>query len=238
MQNTPTVTYVIVDDEPIAVEGLKRQLQPIEFLKHLESFNNPIEASNFLDANKVDLLFLDVSMPQLNGISLLKSLSNKPMVIFTTAYPIHAVEAFGLDAIDYLLKPFSFESLMRAVNKAVVKFNAKTGEKVADYTFVRSEGKYHKLYFNDVEYIEGMKDYVKVHSTGGVIAVAMNLSDIIEKFPKDVFSRVHKSYIVNKHKIANLNSYEIILGATTIPIGAAYRDNLHAEILVDRVITK
>ncbi|HYV91211.1 MAG TPA: LytTR family DNA-binding domain-containing protein [Chitinophagales bacterium] len=238
MQNPPTLTCAIVDDEPIAIEGLTRQLQAIEFLTLTASFKNPIEASNFLEANKVDLLFLDVSMPQLNGISLLKSLSNKPMVIFTTAYPIHAVEAFGLDALDYLLKPFSFESLMRAVNKAVVKLNAKTVEKVIDYTFVRSEGKYHKLYFNDVEYIEGMKDYVKVHSAGGVIAVAMNLSDIIEKFPKDVFSRVHKSYIVNKNKIANLNSYELILGAATIPIGAAYRDNLHAEVLFDRVTTK
>src|SRR5438552_3976733 len=169
MQNTPTLNYVIVDDEPIAVEGLRNQLQPIDFLSLSATFNNPIEATNFLDANKVDLLFLDVSMPQLNGISLLRSLSNKPMVIFTTAYPIHAVEAFGLDAIDYLLKPFSFESLMRAINKAAVRFNSKMFEKVADYTFVRSEGKYHKLYFNDVEYIEGMKDYVKVHSAGSVI---------------------------------------------------------------------
>src|SRR6185503_19382531 len=167
MQHTPSFTCVIVDDDPIAIEGLTRQLEAIEFLTLSASFNQPVDASRFLELNKVDLLFLDVRMPQLDGMSLLKSLSNKPLVIFTTGFPMHALEAFGFDAIDYLVKPFSFEKLLKAVNKAMTVLGTKKAEPLVDYTFVRSDGKYHKLYFNDVEYIEGMKDYAKVHSTGG-----------------------------------------------------------------------
>src|SRR5438045_1963138 len=143
MQNKHTLTCVIVDDEPIAVSGLTRHLQAIDFLTLTASFNNPIEASHYLESNKIDLLFLDVNMPHLNGMSLLKSLSLKPHVIFTTAHPKHAVEAFGLDAIDYLIKPFSFESLMNAVNKAVMRLKTNTVVQIIDYTFVRSDGKYH-----------------------------------------------------------------------------------------------
>lgn len=238
MRHTTFFTCVIVDDDPIATEGLARQLEAIECLSLSASFIHPVQASRFLELNNVDLLFLDVKMPRLDGMSLLKSLSNKPRVIFTTGYPMHALEAFGFDAIDYLLKPFSFAKLIKAVNKAMIVLRAKTVEQLVDYTFIRSDGKYHKLYFDDVEYIEGMKDYVKVHSTGGVIIAAMNLSSIIEKFPKDIFSRVHKSYIINKNKISRLDNYEIMLGTVSIPIGAAYREDVHTDILFERITTK
>jgi DNA-binding LytR/AlgR family response regulator len=163
METAHSLTCVIVDDEPLAAEGLKRQLKSLSFLNILASFNDAIEASSFLETNRVDLLFLDINMPHLNGLSMLKSLSNKPMVIFTTAHRGHALEAFGLDALSYLLKPFSMESLLKAINKAVFMMKAKSLSTLYEHNFIRSDGKYHRLNFADIQYIES-----KVHMRDGV----------------------------------------------------------------------
>jgi DNA-binding LytR/AlgR family response regulator len=232
------MNYVIVDDEPLALEGLKRQLQEFDFLNLLATFSNSIKASSFLEANKVDLLFLDISMPNLSGIEMLNSLSHKPMVIFTTAHPKHAMEAFQLDALDYLIKPFSFEKLVKAVNKAKLMMKASIPVTRMEYIFIRSEGSFHRLYFNEIIHIEGMKDYVKVHSTKGMLTVAMNLHGIGEKLPKDVFIRVHKSFIVNKKKITQIDSMELMLDSVRIPVGGTYREALQNEVLSENMIKK
>jgi two-component system, LytTR family, response regulator len=238
MENTYALNCVIVDDEPLAIEGLSRQLKSLGFLQVAAAFHDAIEASAYLESNRVDLLFLDVNMPQLNGLGMLNSLSSKPMVIFTTAHPDHALEAFRLDAIDYLLKPFSFERLVKAINKAVLMFKAKSTAVNDKHTFIRSDGMFHRLNFNDIIYVEGMKDYVKIHLAGEVLAVAMNLSNIMEKLPPDIFIRVHKSYIVNKKKISKFNSFELLLDNITIPMGNTYRDLVQEEVLSTHVITK
>jgi len=232
------MNYVIVDDEPLALEGLKRQLQEFDFLTLSATFSNSLKASSFLEANKVDLLFLDISMPNLSGIEMLNSLSHKPLVIFTTAHPKHAMEAFQLDALDYLIKPFSFEKLVKAVNKAQLMLKTTTTANRADYIFIRSEGSFHRLYYNEIIYIEGMKDYVKVHSTKGMLTVAMNLHGISEKLPKDAFIRVHKSFIVNKKKITQIDSIELMLDSVKVPIGGTFREALQNEVLSENMIKK
>ena len=229
---------VIVDDEPLAVEGLKRQLKTFDFLNLAGTFHNAIEASNFIEANKIDLLFLDIKMPQLSGVGMLNALSNRPMVIFTTAYPNHALDAFKLDAVDYLLKPFSFENLLKAINKALLIKKAKTQVPSSEDTFIRSDGSYHRLLFDDILFIEGMKDYIKVHTISEVLTVAMNLSRVMEKLPRDSFIRVHKSYIVNKKKITQFDSYELMLDSVKIPIGSSFREALENEVLSNNVIKK
>jgi DNA-binding LytR/AlgR family response regulator len=238
VQTSNFLNCVIVDDEPIAAEGLKRQIKGIEFLNLQGTFYNPVEASSYLEMNQVDLLFLDINMPDLNGLSMLRTLSKKPMVIFTTAHPDHALDAFRADAVAYLLKPFSFENLVKAINKALLLLNARVQSVANGFTFIRSEGKYHRLYFNDILFVEGMKDYVKVHSDKEVLSVAMNLSSIMEKLPVDSFSRIHKSYIVNKHRILKFDNFELMVGSVTLPIGNAYRDTLLEDILSDNLIRK
>lgn len=238
MENTYALNCVIVDDEPLAIEGLRRQLKSLGFLNLAASFHDAVEASSYLESNKVDLLFLDVNMPQLSGTGMLGMLSNKPLTIFTTAHPDHALEAFRLDAVDYLLKPFTFEKLLKAINKAVFMIKAKSMSNADEHTFIRSDGSYHRLNFKDIVYVEGMKDYVKVHSAGDVLTVALNLSSIMEKLPKDTFIRVHKSYIVNKKKISRFDSFEITLDSVTIPIGNSYREIVQDQVLKDRLIRK
>ncbi|HUM47151.1 MAG TPA: LytTR family DNA-binding domain-containing protein [Chitinophagales bacterium] len=238
MQNTNFLNCVIVDDEPLAIEGLKRQLKSLDFLNLSATFHSAIEASSFLETNNVDLLFLDVNMPHLSGIGMVKSLSRRPLVIFTTAHPDHALEAFKVDAVDYLLKPFSFENLVKAVNKALLMLKVKTQQDSSEHFFVKSEGKFHRLYFDDIKYVEGMKDYVKIHTDKESLAVAMNLSSIIDKLPPATFARVHKSYIVNKNRITKFDSFELMLDTVTIPIGNVYRDTVLEEVLSDDLIKR
>ncbi|MEO6168707.1 MAG: LytTR family DNA-binding domain-containing protein [Chitinophagales bacterium] len=238
MQNTNFLNCVIVDDEPLAIEGLKRQLKSLDFLNLSATFHNAIEASSFIEINNVDLLFLDVNMPHLSGLGMLRSLSRRPLVIFTTAHPDHAMEAFKFDAVDYLLKPFSFENLMKAINKAVLMLKAKSHRDGPEHFFVKSEGKYHRLYFNEIKFIEGMKDYVKIHSDKESLAVAMNLSSITEKLPTETFVRVHKSYIVNKNRITKFDSFELMLDTVSIPIGNVYRESVVGEVLSDDLIRR
>jgi len=238
MSNTNFLNCVIVDDEPIAIEGLQRQLKSFDFLNLSATFHSPIEASTFLETNSVDLIFLDVNMPNLNGFSLLQSLSSKPMVIFTTGNPNHALEAFRCDAVDYLIKPFSFEKLMKAINKALLLVKAKINPSRSEFTFIRSDGQFHRVYFDSIDYIEGMKDYVKVHSENTVYTVAMNLSSITDKLPSDTFIRIHKSYIVNKKKIAKFDGSEVTIGVVALPLGGSYRENLQDKVLSEHVIKK
>ena len=160
------------------------------------------------------------------------------MVIFTTAHPDHALDAFRMDAIDYLLKPFSFEKLLKAINKALLTLKAKSFTSHPGHTFIRSDGQYHRLFFDDILYVEGMKDYVKVHSSGDVLSVAMNLSSISEKLPRDNFIRVHKSFIVNKKKITRLDNLELFLGEQAIPIGGSFREALEEKLLSNHVIKR
>ena len=205
----------------------------IEELDNLElvgEFASAAEASKFLLKNKVDLMFLDVEMPGTNGIDFLKNLDNPPMVILTTAYPQYAVEAYELDVVDYLVKPIKFERFVRSVAKADEIMKMSASPCIFDayedkFIFIKSERKYVKVNFDDLLFIEGLKDYVIIHATHGKYMTAMNVKTIFNKLPENTFFRVSKSYIVNVNHIDDIDGAYINIKGNQVPIGRSYRDS-------------
>jgi len=233
------IKAIIVDDEPLALDVLETyisQMPEIELVKRCE---NAFEANEVLKTEEIDLMFLDIQMPQLTGIDFLKSLANPPCVIFTTAYPDYAVEGFELDAIDYLLKPISLERFMKAVNKVSEKIATKkqestTPEEEGDYFFVKADKKLVKVDFDDIIYIEGLKDYVIIRQEEGRVITLQTMKSLDARLPSGQFKRIHRSYIANITKIKAVvgNMLEVIEKGQTkhIPIGKNYREDLLAII--------
>lgn len=230
------IKAIIVDDEPLAQDVLETYISKIPDITLVKKCENAFEANEALKNGNIDLMFLDIQMPQLTGIEFLKSLSNPPVVIFTTAYPDYAVEGFELDAADYLLKPISLERFMKAVNKATKTIEPKTGSSHSDgsedkeYFFVKADKKLIKCNYNDIIYIEGLKDYVIIRQDTSRIITLQTMKSLEAKLPSDVFMRIHRSYIVNLQKIKAIvgNMVEVIEKgqAKHIPIGKNYRDDL------------
>ncbi|MBO7134969.1 MAG: response regulator transcription factor [Bacteroidales bacterium] len=220
---------IIVDDEPLAREGMRMNVEELDNLELVGEFASAAEASKFLLKNKVDLMFLDVEMPGTNGIDFLKNLDNPPMVILATAYPQYAVEAYDLDVVDYLVKPIKFERFVRAIAKADEIMKMAESPCIFDayedkFIFVKSERKYVKINFDDLLFIEGLKDYVIIHATHGKYMTAMNVKTIFNKLPENMFFRVSKSYIVNVNHIDDIDGAYINIKGNQVPIGRSYRD--------------
>lgn len=231
------INTIIVDDEPLALEILEAHIANVPELNLVAKCSNAIEANKALQENDVDLMFSDIQMPQLSGIEFLRSLSNPPMVIFTTAYPEYAVEGFNLEALDYLLKPISFERFFKAANKAIEKYKAENGGDInansdssEDYFFVKSDKKLVKTFYRDILYIEGLKDYVIIRTETGRVITLQTMKSLEAKLPSDMFQRIHRSYILNLTKIQALEGNMVELmekgQAKLIPIGKNYRDDL------------
>lgn len=231
------IKAIIVDDEPLALEVLETYIQQLPNMTLVAKCENAFQANEALKNGGVDLMFLDIQMPQLSGIDFLKTLSNPPAVIFTTAYPDYAVEGFELNAVDYLLKPISLERFLKAVNKVSEKLNAKKSdhEDVApdeqeDYFFVKADKKFVKVHFDDILYIEGLKDYVIIrHETGRIITL-QTMKSLEDRLPDTKFRRIHRSYIVNIRKMNAIvgNMVELTEGGKLkqLPIGKNYKDEL------------
>ena len=223
------ITCVIIDDEPLASELLQSYVEREPQLNLIGTFNDAEDGAEFIRKNKVDLIFLDIQMPHINGIQLLKSLEQPPMVIFTTAYSEYAVEGFELDAIDYLLKPFDMKRFQRAVTKAC-EYQRSLGRTEADknpYIFVKSEYQVIKINYDDIRYIESLDDYIKICTTNSrPVLTLMTLKTILEKLPEDKFARVHRSYIISLDKIESVRNKKIKIGEIEIPIGSSYSDNI------------
>jgi DNA-binding LytR/AlgR family response regulator len=221
---------IIVDDEPLALEVLETYLAHFPELKLSAKCTNAVEAFEALSDNAIDLMFLDIQMPQISGIDFLKSLKNPPKVIFTTAFSNYALEGFELNAVDYLLKPFSLERFTKAVLKfkEIYAKNDKTpGEiEAPDYIFVKADKKLIKLRFEDIFYVEGLKDYVMLHTPGGRIVTLQTMKSLEEKLPSSNFIRVHRSYIVNLNLIELLEANSVTVNKKKIPIGKNYKDEL------------
>ncbi len=236
------IKTIIVDDEPLALDILEAHIEKIPELELLSRCSNAIEANQALNENEVDLLFLDIQMPQLTGIEFLRSIKNPPMVIFTTAYPEYAVEGFNLEAVDYLLKPISFERFLKATNKVIDRMNAGDGstdpgsasDSADDFFFVKSDKKLVKVFYKDILYIEGLKDYVIIRTETGRVITLQTMKSLEHKLPSSMFMRIHRSYIMNLQKIKALegNMVELVEKGQTkhIPIGKNYRDGL-AELV-------
>lgn len=229
------ISCVAIDDEPLALDLIKDYTRKVPFLELRATFDNAIESIEYLKNNKIDLLFLDIQMDELTGIQLLHVLKDKPLVIFTTAYDSYAVTGYELDAIDYLLKPISFERFMKAAEKVYDRMSAKqnTGTAVKevvtvngntdDYFFVKTEFHLEKLKFSDILYIEGMGDYLMIHTQTKKIMTLQNFKKAEEVLPEGNFCRVHKSYMVALDKIESIERNRIKIGSALIPISDSYK---------------
>lgn len=220
---------IIVDDESLARQGIELHVNDTPGLDIVGQFENAILANEFLISNNVDLIFLDIEMPGLNGLDFLKSLKGDYQVILTTAYPQFALEAFELQVIDYLVKPIKYERFHKAVTKAkeVWELSKKkdTIESVeSEFVYIKSDRKYVKLFFDDIKYIKGLKDYVLIHTPEKKYATAMNIKTILAQLPPEIFVRVSKSYIININKIKSIETDNVIIDGEQIPLGMSYKD--------------
>ena len=233
------INVIIVDDEPLAQDVLETYIQKIPELNLIEKCSNALEANEALKNHDIDLMFLDIQMPQLTGVDFLKTLNHPPLVIFTTAYPNYAIEGFELNALDYLLKPISLERFMKAVNKAEeqLELQSKGGsssggeeEEEPNFIFVKADKKLVKINYADIIYIEGLKDYVIIRMDNSRVITLQTMKSLEEKLPQNIFKRIHRSYIVNVDKIEAVvgNMIEVIEKnqAKHLPIGKNYRDEL------------
>lgn len=222
---------IAVDDEPLALNVIKEFCEKVDFLNLIGTFSSPIDATKAINENAVDLIFLDIQMPHITGLEFLKSLTNPPLVIFTTAYSEHALEGFKLDAVDYLVKPIPFNQFLKAVNKAYELFYYRTREEEnpkaetnTDYLMVRVDYSTVRVNFKDIKYIEGLKDYIKIYTGGRPLLTKSTMKNIQERLPGDEFIRIHKSFIINLSSIDKIENNRVVFGETWLPVGNFYRD--------------
>jgi two-component system, LytTR family, response regulator LytT len=228
------VKCLIVEDEPIAQEILKSYIDKTDFLEVAGQLTNAIDAFSFLQNQKVNLLFLDIKMPQMSGMELLRSLTTKPRVVITSAYRYYATDAFELDVVDYLLKPYSFERFLKAVSKAM-SIDIKTGiaEKITEkpFIFIKGNKQLHKIVTEDILFIESQRDYLKFHMRDHADVVTRQTIGYYEEFlPAHMFLRVHRSFIVAVDKIRLVEATRIFVGSTPIPIGRNYKVRVHDSL--------
>lgn len=219
------INCIAIDDEPLALEVLKKYISKVPELKLLHTFSDAIEAMEYLKNNPISLLFLDIQMPDINGFDLYKSLLIKPMVIFTTAHKEYAVEGFEVEAIDYLLKPFNLTRFQSAITKAMnwSKLNDKEPAPI-QYLYVHSDYKMVKIAFADIVYLEALDDYVKINTATQSYLTLLSMKKILEKLPEKQFIRIHRSYIIAFKNISFLQYRKLGLGNNIeLPIGDTYR---------------
>ena len=228
-----TLRAIAIDDEPLALEVIQRFAGKTPSLDLIRTFENPIAAAEFIQQEPVDLVFLDIQMPDLSGIQFLQSIAAKPLIIFTTAYSQYAVNSYELDAVDYLLKPILFDRFMMAVNKALRQYKARQvpeprPEEVEDsghdYLFIKSDTRYFKVNHADILYIEGMRDYIAVHTPKQKILTLMSMTNMLKRLPPEDFMRVHKSYIIGLTHITLIQHNRVFIGDKEIPISNSYKD--------------
>ncbi len=240
MSTKEKYNVIIVDDEYLAQKLLQDYVSKVESLQLVATCSNAFEAMNALNDHQVDIMFLDIQMPDLTGLDLVKSLEQKPAVIFTTAYSEYAVDAFNLSVVDYLLKPFDFPRFIQAINKAIGTDQPKvpggpqpesdTISKSNDFITVKADYKLYKINYDDLLFIEGQHEYVTFHTTQRRITALFALKDLEELLPKDRFVRVHKSYIVSFKHIQDLDKSDVTVAGNKVPVGASYRDELLSRL--------
>jgi two-component system, LytTR family, response regulator len=224
---------LLVDDEPLAIEVLQAHIESVEQLEVVGTCNSAFKAMEFLKDNQVDLIFLDIQMPKLTGTSFVKTMQSPPKVIFTTAFKEYAADAFELNAVDYLLKPISLERFLRAINKlpniniGESGANKDPDDSISGFTYFRADRKMIKLFYDEILYIESIKDYIKIFRDGNnPILVKQTISSTEDMLPKNLFLRIHRSFIVSLKKITAYTYYDVEIGRTEIPVGRLYKAQL------------
>lgn len=230
---------IIVDDEPLAREAIELLVKDIDYLTLAGTFNNASAAARYMEQNTVDLIFLDIQMPGITGIEFAKTISRKTLIVFTTAYSEYALDSYEVDAIDYLIKPVEPERFRKAADKALAYSSLLMQEEkeniepaADDYFFVKSDRKYFKVNFEDILFVEGLKDYVILQLEEQRIITRMNLKAMNELLPKSLFLRVNKSYIVNTARIEAFDNNDIFIKTHEIAIGSSYRDSFFEEFVM------
>lgn len=231
---------LIIDDEPLARQGLEKYAQEIDFLNIVGVCKNAIQANTLLQVQAIDLLFLDIEMPMLSGIDFLKTTANAPAVIFTTAYSKYALDGYQFDVIDYLLKPISFERFLQASNKALRLLGAnQKGMTAADaYIFVKTDKQLIKLMIDDILYVEGMQNYIIFHTNKEKIMALVPLKNIFELLSEQAFLQIHKSFIVAKDKVDSIVGNQVSIHGKLLPISTRMKKGVVEKLTGDRLLKK
>src|SRR5579859_5809078 len=238
------INCVIIDDEPLAREGMTSYVREVDFLQLAGVCENPVELTKLLDQHPVDLIFLDIQMPKMNGLDFLKMVQNPPIVIITTAYPTYALDGFQLNVLDYLLKPITFDRFFKSVNKArdyyqlITRSPQPAADAAADYFFIRCGSKYEKIFFNQILYIEGMQNYITIYTEKGRYVTLLYLKNLEGNLDSQSFIRVHKSYIVSISKIDAIEGNEIFIQSHRIPISRNHREEVIQRVVANKLWDK
>lgn len=230
------IQTIIVEDEPLAREGLLSYSRAVDFLSIRKVCEDALEANQALAEGQVDLMFLDIQMPKITGIDFLRSLKHPPMVIMTTAYPNFAVQGYELDVLDYLVKPFPFDRFLKAVNKARDFFglrtrNAETVRTRDDYFFVKCDYRYEKIQFSDILYVEGMENYVVIYTAAQKFVTLLRMKTVEETLPASDFIRIHKSFIVSVRAISSIDGNEMIVSGKRLPISREKKSEILERVV-------
>ncbi|MVN23057.1 LytR/AlgR family response regulator transcription factor [Mucilaginibacter arboris] len=224
------IKCIAIDDEPLALQLISSYIGKFPLLQLVQTFEDAIAGAEFLRNHTIDLLFIDINMPDITGIELVRSLQNKPMVIFTTAYKNFAFEGFELEALDYLLKPIDMKRFSKAIDKALDYYRYKHGirdQSQAESLYVYSEYRMIKINLNDIEYIESMEDYIKIHTKAEKpVLTLMSLKKVLEKLPAEDFKRIHRSFIVAVNKIRSIQNRKVQLTTAELPVSDTYIDSI------------
>lgn len=234
---------IIIDDEPVARKILKEFIDEIDFLELIGQVENPLKAMQLLQDNKIDLVFLDINTPKINGIDFLKHSKTSANVIMTTAYSEYAIEAYGLDVLDYLVKPIAFERFLKACNKAkeistLRKNIDMNSQSIADHFFIKCNNQIEKVLYQDLLYAEAMLNYVMLYTNSKKMLVYLTIKNLEEQLPSSIFIKVHKSFIVNKTKIKSIEGVILDIGVQKITISQSLREKVIAEIVKDKLIKR
>jgi len=233
---------IIIDDEPMARKLLQEYIEETDFLTLVGTAENPLKVTSLLNKFEVDLIFLDINMPKINGLDFLRSAKNLPMVIMTTAYGQYALEGFEMSVVDYLVKPFSLDRFLKATQKALelkLLRQKKVPEKSdEEYFYVKCNNKIEKVMYSELTYVEAMANYVTLYTTKGKLIAYLTIKGILEQLPSEKFLQVHKSYIVNVNNIKAIEGNMLHLGDNRITIGASFYDDVMNRILKDKLIKR
>jgi DNA-binding LytR/AlgR family response regulator len=236
---------IIIDDEPIARKLLQEYIEETDFLALAGTAENPVKAATLLNENTVDLIFLDINMPKMNGLQFLRSANTLPMVIMTTAYGQYALDGFELSVVDYLVKPFSLARFLKATQKALElktlrnkPISTEKEEPITDHFFVKCDGKLERIAYDDLLYIEAMANYVTLYTTQKKLVAYLTMKSIEEQLPADTFMKVHKSYIVNAGKIKSIEGSMLDLGNIKITVGQSFYDGVMDKLLKGRLFKR
>jgi len=236
---------IIIDDEPDARRLLEEYISDIDFLTLVGQAENPVKAHSLLSSQAVDLMFLDINMPKMNGIEFLRTSRQLPLAVMTTAYTNYAVESFELDVLDYLVKPFSFDRFFKACHKAkdYLQFQHQQAPAASQpqeraFFFVKCDGRIEKVYYDELVFVEAMLNYVVLHTESAKLIVYLTIKSIMEQLPSSIFLKIHKSTIINIHKIKSIEGNEVNMGKAKVVISQMLYDKVVKEILQDRMIKR